>query len=231
MPIMKYYELSVSSEPKIIGVRNGVNQGKIKWKQFKSKSSEKKIIHFFLDKLGESLDKIEPIDFEIEYVEAYKTAKMTDFFIFTPALYGVNFLVSNKVVELLKRFHLPIHTYIPAQIYHKDILYQYYGLYIPQYYTKKALVIEKCVFNKGNNVKKEFITFKKLEDYLNYKENYLSAEKITFNKTVDTTLDLFQSIFFGYSFLISEKLKMAIEEAGVTGLVIQELKSPEIFFD
>lgn len=226
---MKYYDLIGSSEPKIIGVRNGVHQGEIKWKKFKNKNSEKEIINYFIQRMTKSLDRIEDISFEIEYVEAYKMAKMTDFFKFTPALYGISFFVSEKARNLLSKYNLPVHAYLPVNIYQNEKLYKYWALYIPQFYNHEYLVFNKCVFDKGYVFNEDFVTFETYEEY--NKVGYLRTEKVVFSDKINKELDLFRSLFVAKDYIISNRLRQSIEDAGITGLSISDKRKPELVFE
>jgi hypothetical protein len=227
---MKFYKLSGSSEPKIIGVRNGIHQGEIKWKKFKDKNAEKIWIKFFIERMTKSLNVIEDINFEIEYVEAYKMAKVTDFFMFTPALYGIYFFVSEKAKSVLAEYKLPIHEYFPVNIYHKETLYKYWALYIPQFYNHEYLVFNKCVFNKGYAFNKDLVSYETFEEYKK-SEVHNSTEKVVFHSKIDKNLDLFRCSFIGYNYIISERLKQSIELAGLTGLLISDKGTPELVFE
>ena len=226
---MKYYKLSGSSDSKIIGVRNGVHQGEIKWKHFQDSNSEKKISSYFINKLGKSLDKIEEIDFEIEYVEAYKSAKMTDFFMFTPALYGIYFFVNDKIVNVFSKFKLPVHNFIPVNIYQNEKQYKYWALYIPQYYGEESIVFEKSIFNRGTDFNKNYISLKNFKEYKEI--GYVSIEKLVFNNRINKSLDLFRSSFLGHSYLISETLKSALEKVDASGIKMAVSIRPEIVIE
>ena len=186
--------------------------------------------YFSFEKYKINIAKIDPINFEFEYVEAFRSAKMTDFFMFSPAMYGIDFFITTKAKSLLQKYKLPLHTYIPVTIFHKEIEYLYWALYIPSYYNENSFFIEKCIFNKGGLFNKEIITFKSLEEYVSRK-TYFSAERIVYNNTVDLSLDLFLSKFVGARYIISESLKKAIQSEGLTGINIQEPYNPEIYFE
>ena len=231
---MKFYKLSVSSEPKVIGVNNGVYQGNIAWKKFELKNSEKKIKegYFSLKKHLENKKIIEPIDFEIEYIEALKAAKLTDFFTYSPILWGVNYFVTKKVKDLLGSFKLPLSAFIPANIFHKGIKYEYYAFYVPVHYREDSFDFSNSVFYDGlpNSMKpKQYLNFNSIDDYRNCKPGTLKqSEKLAFNNNFDNTLDLFDSLYIGKGYIISESLKLAMEEAAVTGIVIREPEEPEL---
>lgn len=223
-----YFKLSVSCEPKVIGVNNGVCQGNIIWKKFASKTSEKIITDYFsLKKFINNQPFIEPIDFEIEYVEAYKNAKMTDFFMYSPALFGVSYFITKKVVGILLKFNLPLSTFIPVSIYHKGVKYEYYAFYVAVHYREDSLDFLKSIFFDGIGFEKtKIITFNSKEDYL--KNRFVGAEVIAFNKRFDTDLDLFKMLWSGKSYYISENLKRALEQAEVTGISIEDPINPKL---
>jgi len=225
----KYFNIVSSPEPSIIGVQNGVCQGNIIWKKFSKKESQREILDYFsLKKFIENNSEITSIDFEIEFVDAYKVAKMTDFFVFSPALYGISFFVSQKVVDILISFKLPLCAFIPVIIYHRDIKHRYYAFYLPSHYRERVVDFKKSIFFKKLDFhKRQEIHFRDIDEYL--ADRLVYAEKIYFNETFDKSLDLF-ALVWGSGYYISESLKIAIESEGLTGIVILEPKEPELIF-
>lgn len=228
---MKYFKLEKNAEPKAIGVRNGVYQGEVKWKSFKNKKTVAEIQEYFsINRYRTNYFEIKPFNFYFEYVEACKGAKMTDFFCFSPALWGVAFFITNTAKVLFCKFNLPVHTYIPVKIYHKEIEYHYWALYIPYSYRFDSIDFNKTIFFSGTLLQgKQFLQFKDEGDW--NKNRVFGIEKLFFNDSFDTSLDLFSSSFSGGGYYISERLKIAIEEAGLTGIVIKEPKEPELIFE
>lgn len=226
---MKYYSLSASPEPKIIGVNNGVYQGIIKWKYFTNSGSEKQILDYFsIKKHISNQATIDPIDFEIEYVEALQSAKMTDFFRFSPALYGVSFFVSKKAMNVLTEFNLPLSTFIPVQIIHRDIYYEYYAFYVAVHYREDAVDFSKSIFYEGTKFSlapRKYLAIKNVTDYKQHKGS-ISSEKLAYNKKFNFSLDLFDTLFGKVDYYISERLKTAIEQAGLTGVIIKQPEEP-----
>lgn len=221
----KYYKITKSSEPKIIGVRNGVHQGEIVWKNFKSKTAEKNFLkdYFTLEKFRNSQIHSLPEGIEIEYVKAYKMAKMTDIFGYTPALLGICYLISQKFKEILEKFNLPYIQFVPVHIYQEEKHFQYWGPYIPSYYTEDSFDIEKSTFREkwiNRFEPKVYLDIKNIEDYKNAK--FFEPEDLYFNNKFDKTLDLFDYNYSKASYIISERLKNAIIEAKLTGIVIKE---------
>lgn len=226
----KYFKLSGNPEPKVIGVRNGIIQGEIIWKNFKKAETVKFIRQYFsLDRYTENNKKIVPETFKIEFVKASASAKMTDFFMFTPTLWGIEFFVTDRVKELISSYNLPVHKFIEVDIFHKEKKFKYWALYIPQHYRQEALAFEKSLFSKQTGAGKELISFTNYEQYSQH--GYAKREKLVFNHIVDQNLDLFVSSYVGGAYLISEELKDAIEKAGLTGILIEEPYDPEIAFE
>lgn len=228
--MMKYFKLSLASDPKIIGVQNGIHQGEIKWKKFQDSKVQDTIMEYFsLERYRRNLNEIEPCNFQIEYVEAYKTASLTDFFGFTPHLWGVEFLVTDNVKNLFDQFRLPVHSYIPANVYHKDKLYKYWALYIPYSYRFDSVDFGDTVFFKGSELSgKEYLQFANEEDW--NKNKAFGVEKLVFNGKLDSTLDLFATSLSSMGYYISARLKEAIGKAGLTGMAMKEPKEPELVF-
>lgn len=227
---MKYYQISQNSEPKIIGVRNGVHQGEIIWKNFKSKTAEKGFLYeiFTVPKYIANQIQELPKGIEIEYVKAYKMAKMTDIFGFTPALYGISYFISSKFKEVLEQFNLPYIQFIPVHIYQEDNHFEYWAPYMPLHYREDSIDIEKTTFRKMwiNRLKpKEYIEINNINEYQT--SNFFEPEDLYFNDKFDIGLDFFKSLFC-YGFIVSERLKDAIIEAKLTGIVIKEDFEPRI---
>lgn len=231
---MKYYSLSGASEPKVIGVNNGVYQGNIIWKKFRNKNSEEIIngSYFSLEKHTENKGMLEAIDFEIEYIEALKSAKMTDFFKYSPKLWGVDFFITKKVKLLLSQFNLPTSAFIPSWIYHREVKYEYYAMYLATHYREDSFDFSKSLFYEGirhSLQPKIYIKLNDVVDYKNYK-GLKTPEKLKYNEKFDPSLDLFDTLCGSGNYYISERLKNEIEVAGITGIVIREPKEPELIF-
>ena len=193
--------LNGSCEPKVIGVRNGVYQGKIKWNKFKERDSQEKIkTQFFsLDKFWANDGILRPIDFEIEYVEALKSARLTDFVQFTPHLWGASFLVTPEVKKLIEGYNLPPCQFIPASVYHRNVAYDYFAMYIPVHYDASSFDYTKSIFYEGdrhNFSQRIYHKISNINEFESYKGS-LKAEKLTYNKKFDPSLDFFDTLCGG----------------------------------
>ncbi|RYY47076.1 MAG: hypothetical protein EOO06_13165 [Chitinophagaceae bacterium] len=220
----------MDSDPKVIGVLNGVHQGEISWNRFQNRLEQKAIEGYFsLEKYQRNVDTIDPHPFEIEYVDAYKNATLTHFFGFTPKLWGVEFFLEDRVKNLFDKFKLPNHSYIPTHIYQHGKSHQYWALYIPYSYRPERVDFHNSVFFEGSPITgKKLRQFEDLEEW--NRNKVFRTEKLAFNANFDSTLDLFVTSFGGAGYYISGKLKNAIEEANLTGVVITVPKEPELVF-
>lgn len=227
----KYFQISQSSEPKIIGVRNGVHQGEIVWENFKSNSAENDFLNnlFTLDKFKANQIQPLPEGIEIEYVKAYKMAKMTDIFGFTPALYGISYFISSKFKEVLEKFNLSYVQFIPVHIYQEDNHFEYWAPYISKHYNEENFDFKKSIFYEktyGANKPIVHVTVNNMVDYISRRFN-IEPEVLFYNDKFESNLDLLISLNC-YGFVVSEQLKDTLVEAKITGINIWDSK-PKIF--
>lgn len=228
-----YYQISQSSDPKIIGVRNGVHQGEIIWKNFQSKTSEKDFLYdlFTLEKFKSNQLQELPEGIEIEYVKAYKMAKMTDIFGYFPRLFGINYFISSKFKEVLEQFTLPYVQFIPVNVYQEDKYFQYWAPYMPIHYREDSCDLEKSTFRRMWINRKKPKEYLEINNILDYKSaSFFEPENLYFNDKFDTSIDLFDYIFSG-GYIISEYLKDAIVGAKLTGVVVKEDFEPKIIVE
>jgi hypothetical protein len=150
----------------------------------------------------------------------------------------IGFIISQKLKLIFEEFKFPPHRFYPTKIiYKKTALEGYYLMHLiskhfEDYlddvdYTRSTFII--CGI-AGSNSQPIELTSK--DDYLNqsrqlqedFKENkisrHISAKKIYFNESFDKTLDCFKAPF-GIHYYISQRLKDALIDNGVTGCEIQ----------
>ena len=226
----RYFKLTLASDAAIIGVKNGVHQGEIKWSAFENREGQKALQEYFsLERYQRNESDLEQLPQDIAPVAAYADAQLTDFFGFIPVLWGINFLVSEAVKKLLDDFHLPQHAYIPTKVYHRGTQYSYQALYLPLSYRADSIDFKHSLFFTGSDIMgKKMLRFSDLEDW--NKNKVFRTEQLAFNEHFDRTLDLFVSSFGGSGYYISERLKTAMEQAGLTGMAITVPKEPALFF-
>jgi hypothetical protein len=116
-----YKIISPSSEPSIIGVNNGVYQVElIDKKSFINKEEKQYYENFFSGKFTSFIfDNFQNINLtkitELKYFPL-KKANETDFVRFSPNEMGLNFIVSQKVIDIFKQFSIYDYIKIPSKI-------------------------------------------------------------------------------------------------------------------
>ncbi|MCA4783118.1 hypothetical protein IF125_12785 [Empedobacter stercoris] len=138
-------------------------------------------------------------------------------------------LISERTKELFESFKISEpHFYYQSKILYHDekltyYIFQFTGKYIYKELTK-YIDFSKSIFR--NPVENNTLSFIDIDDYIQKsdqicyeKDAYLEKEKIVLNND----LDFFPMQSFFKDNLISERLKQAIEENGITGFEFSEL--------
>jgi len=212
-----YYNIRLDWDPKVIGVKNGVYQVELDKKAYNKK------VYTQLDSLfisGEfNANQVYPeIDFEFCF-KKLKSAKKTSFISFTPYLKHCHFLVQNNIIELFNSFNIQRYKLFDAVIYdlpteNKDDSYRLFYSVLQDW---DVINIDKTVFTSGgfgNNPKIE-------HSFINENEMYkfkgiTKVKTLALTKSFDNSLDFFHTRIGGL--FVSEKLKLALEKNGVTGI-------------
>lgn len=212
-----YYNLDLAWEPKIIGVRNGVYQVEL------DKKAYDKEIYTILESLFISSEftakQVYPeVDFKF-YFKKLKSAKKTSLMSFTPNLKHGYFLVNIETLELLDSFNIQYHKNFEAVIYDSptENLDSDYRLFYCVLQDWDVIDFEKSLFISGgfgNNPEIEH-KFKDENEMRNF-NGIAKVKKLALSKSFDSSLDLFITRLGGI--LVSERLKLALEENNVTGI-------------
>ena len=227
---MKYYLLRLSSDPKIIGVKNGIAQGEILGNNFIDNKIYQKIIDFFQNPDYWSNNNFIP-DFHpnFEYIKVLKGAILTDFFSFTPFLMACPFIISQRVVDLFQDFSIQTYYLFPTKLFQgKEIIDSYKMFYSPLLdydivdYSKSVFFTGTTLLGKNRHI------FNNKFEYLKFlSANPLTyAEKLVLSKSFNKKLDFFMGRIG--EIYISDKLKISIENKNLTGINILEPKEPII---
>lgn len=229
---MKYYNLKLSSDPKVIGVNNGITQVEIKENLYPDKIMYLNIQDFFSGVDYWQKGKTIP-DFPIHiHAQVLTRAKLTDFLQFSPYLITCPFLMSQRVLNVFNQFKVQNYFTYPVTIYSKDytVLSKSYYLFCCPYLDYSVFDFEQSSFYTGSHLRgKKPLYFKNVSDYVDYLKTvspFVKASKLKLSAAFDTTLDYFSARIGGY--FISEGLKDAIEILGFTGTEISEAFDPEI---
>lgn len=165
---MKYCNIDTDYTPKITGKRDGdvavvKNKG-----SFSNKEQEKAFDDFFIANYKEKnrvlLSDFRLFDtknrFTITYFPKTKSIKQLDFMAFGPYEHGLQFLVTQKVYDIISKYRLPTHNKIPAKI---DTFTQNYYLVGFPMLPKNAYDFNKSTFfDYKNGIQ---VKFQGIEDY------------------------------------------------------------------
>ncbi|WP_148639300.1 hypothetical protein [Aquimarina longa] len=192
---------------------------------------------FFFPKNNEQYSADQRIpDQEIQFYEFYLkeiSNEPDDFMCSIEINTSLGFFVSPKCKELLKRFELPSHRYYPVKISLEED-YEYYFLLI----AKEELHInyEQSTFVERYNKTQE-ISIKKFQDLLqlnpanevgpaHYNVADIKEKIIVFDIAPDIYPVVTSTNGF---FFFSERLKLALEQEGMTGFKLYEAEKPQFF--
>lgn len=140
------------------------------------------------------------------------------------------FIVSEKVKRILEQYTLCPHRFYPLGLYKRKVKYDYFLLHIISVY------VDYVDYNRTSFMDCDIFTNKKdgdvivtsLDDLLQKRDEIKKAkgrsqtvwgERIVMNEHFDKETDFFVISRFDANIYMSERLKNAIEAAGVTGWV------------
>lgn len=141
---MKYHQISLTAEPKIMGVSNGIHQIEINRKEMIEQPEFKDFLDFFRYKNSEFWERQGEIkDFKIPPIHAkpLKKAKITDLMGYTQNITFLDFVFSKKFVDIIKSFKIGNHWTFQVDI--EGVNEPYYLLFI------ETIGFEKINFSKS----------------------------------------------------------------------------------
>lgn len=229
---MNYYQVDVSSEPKIIGVTNGVHQIEIEKKEMQKKDAFNEFLTFFNTQnkgFWNNQDKIKDIKVPIIKAKLLKKAKLTDIMGYTENVSFLNNVFSEKYISILKDFEIGHYTTFEVAI--QEVIEKYYMLFI-ETIRLDQINFEKSVIFKGLSPKvgDDNIIIKNFEEYNDFTKTspIHNFEKISISKEhlgkdiikIQATSKLFYS----------EKLINFLLDSGITGLQVNYSNSIRLEF-
>ncbi len=229
---MKYYQISRSAEPNIIGIKTGTSQVELDEDAIEKNQNYKDFKSFFN---GHNQDfwhlqsQALTLNPPILKGKMRKNAKITDIMEYGPVFSFLYNLVSEKYFEIVKKFNVD-----KCKVFDFDIenISQKYYLMFTQYLVLEEIDFAKSIITTGykqlNNIKyhpiknkKEFIEFKELEPISSFEK--LSIPK----KYADRDIISIQTISKQF---YSEQLIDALLKENITGLHILYKDSININF-
>jgi hypothetical protein len=232
---MNYYFIRQPSDKKIVGINDGSVQAEIVESKWRNKKELKRYIEQYILGIFDSLDRMEkgeviqpPV---LEHIKVRPQSILTDFLTFSEAYAGGEYLVSEKVREILKMHHINCRFYDKVGLFHKDRKIEgYSNLHLFPLKSRDAISFEQSVFFTGQKLTgktfryaKNFDEFKALQE----EGKLLKYEELALNNPVIGNSDMF--IFDTHPRIyVSERLKEAMETAGVTGIKYHEPDEPTL---
>lgn len=219
-------QITVSSEPKIIGVNNGVYQIELNKISLLNEKGNYYEFYKFFNSFSYWLNQDNIPVFDLLPLEAKKVKKaiMTDLLKYSPTIMAFKWLISERFYKILKDFNIGEHSLYEVKIEHSEEKFFFLKL--------KTITKDKFIFNKNiltvykNGIDEE-ITFQDFDEYLKFMDvnPLFQFRHIALNKDLES-LDIIYTQSAGNYF--SERLINAFNENGFTGL--SEVKNRTIEF-
>jgi hypothetical protein len=204
----RFFLLRRQSDPKELGVKNGIKQAEILKKGY----SDPEKYNYLIEVLGTNSywhikDSVDKLDIELQYVELLPGSKLTDFLQFGPALINCPFLISNSVSSVFSRHNIGNCTLFSSVVTDKVHEYPYFLCHFSRM-PDNIIDFSRSLYFTGNIISgKQMHNFSSVEEKNNFlKENInLKAEVIYLSESFDASLDLF--VMSDSEIVVSEKLK------------------------
>jgi hypothetical protein len=221
---MLYHSFSTACEPNAIGVKDGMAQVVIRPEEFANLATYQELEHFF-HTYWQRVDHTPPNPFVIEYAKLRPKAKLTDFLDFSPFLMACPFMLSGQAKAVFAQHCIPPSYLFDVFIYDKaGFVTSDYSLFYCPLVGYEAVDFAKSRFRINRTLPFapdwENLTFpdqKTYKQFVDTSNKFLEVELLVMNETFNSGLDLFYCRL-GRMFM-SERLKSAVEEAGLTGLL------------
>ena len=217
---MLYHSFKTDPEPKISGVKDGMNQVEILPEGFADNRSFQELVDYFDFRTYWQQQRIPPPPFVIEFAQLRPKAKLTDFLELSPFLMGCPFMLSERAKEVFVRHYIQPSYLFDVFVYDKTgLVSNGYSLFNFPYLDYEVIDFTKSRFYTGHIVKKPLV-FANKEAFDNYRltqHKIPSVESLVMSEVFDAKLDFFQCRI-GPMFM-SERLKSAVQEAGLSNTV------------
>ena len=211
-----YKRVWIETDPRIMGVRNGVYQVELKEnKSFVSKEEKDYYESYFASDINafllEGFKKINEKRITCITYFPLKGARETDFIVGVPHERGIDFLVTEKCLDVLESFKLP--TYNKFKVNIEGFSSNYFAVGFP--------MVPNHFVDYSNSIFVDLATKERIQiaDREEYKKSFsIGDRKIAVKYRLDYDIIAIQP--FGLFF--SEKLINAIEMNRLIGLQIEE---------
>jgi hypothetical protein len=227
---MKYFQIGLDVES--TGLKNSINQVEINKKEIQKNIAYNEFINFFSTKNSDfwyNQDKIKNLKIPPIEAKLLKNARITDVMGYTENISFLNYVYSEKLINILKSFN--IGNYVAFEVNINNIEQKYYMLFIEtirldEINYDKSIVITG--YKATNNIK--YYRVNNCEEYLEFRQkNVLGGfESIAISKEYyDRDIISIQATG---SYFYSEKLIDFLLDCGVTGLAVKYNNSIQLEF-
>lgn len=230
---MKYYQVSVSPEPKIIGVTNGVYQLEIDENAI-SKNDERFInfknwFNYKNENFWSSQESIKSLESPIIKGKMLTKAKITDIMGYAPEYHGLHNVYSEKYIEILRTHSIFDYSIFDFEI--ENVIEKYYLMFIKTI-TTSEIDFNKSVLYTGHKVMNNlrYFSVENYDEFLKLlkKEPLIRYEKIAISSkfygrdiiSVQSTAEHFYS----------ERLINFLLDFDIKGLVVNYKNSIQLEF-
>jgi hypothetical protein len=230
---MKYYQISVSAEPKTIGVNNGVYQVKID--ENKIDKEDIKFINFVKwfnynnNLFWKEQNNIKLLQSPIIKGEILKKAKITDIMGYAPNYHCLFNTYSEKYINIIKTHSIGDYSLFDFEI--ENVKEKYYLMFIKTI-TTPEIIFDNSILYTGHKIMNN-LKYYSVENYEQFiqlleREPLIRYEKVAISKeyygrdiiSVQATAEHFYS----------EKLIDFLLDCGVTGLAVKYNNSIKLEF-
>ncbi|MGJ8660373.1 MAG: hypothetical protein ACSHWV_11035 [Cellulophaga fucicola] len=212
-----YKVVSHSSEPSIIGVNNGVYQVELNDKKsFLNKEEKRYYESYFNDSVDsfilENFKKNDSRKITELLYFPLKKAKETDFVCFSPFELGLDFIVSQKALNIIEQFALPDYIKIPAKI--NGFKNDYYTIGFPIVTNDRINFPKSKFYHRIKKIELDNLSFEDYKKVSGALVKTLTLELVNTNYKKDILNLQGQGLFF------SNPLISKLQENNIIGLEI-----------
>ena len=224
---MLYHSFITDSEPKVIGVRDGMSQVHVKFDLFTDPTSQAEMERFFdFRTYWQRADHIPPRPFRIEHARLRSRAKLTGFLKSDLYYMGCPFMLSRRAREVFAAHEIGPHYWFDVFIYDKAglLVSDDYSLFYCPYLDYEAIDFPRSRFRFNRSLPAspqwEYFTLSDSQTFNSFcdtKRKMPDIESLVMSERFDRSLDYFKCRI-GPIFM-SERLQKAIREAGLTNAI------------
>ncbi len=215
-----HIQITNSGEPKIIGVTNGIYQMEINFEKIKPVYSL--IMDTNMDDFLESQSEINSLSFDGVNAQLTKKAKITDIMVFSPFVFGAEYVVTSKFLSCLEKVGVSKNEYQAKKMSISGLGDDFYLLFVPVIPTTDICFSKSLIYDDDDDApfgSKSNLNIKTYAKYLEVEQEnpFISFEKISIDaKFSDSDILFFQAsndLFF------SERLYDKLRQENVSSLI------------